>query len=68
MRWPELVRQLDRLNAKILRLEPGELEHLKCAGPPEDNNLVGCARFGYAIFSGLAWFALSHRLPLKLDY
>ena len=63
-----LVGQLESLNAAVFHASPDDLARWRHDGPPADDDLSGCARFGFAVFQHLASFASRNNLPLKLDY
>lgn len=63
-----LLLQLNTLNDTVFHGSSEDLARWSFDGPPPDNNLLGCARFGFAIFHRMATFSRDHSLPLKLDY
>jgi hypothetical protein len=65
---PALLAQLETLDAAVFHASPDDLARWRHDGPPADDDLSGCARFGFAIFQHVASFAGRNKLPLKLDY
>lgn len=65
---PGLLAELETLNADVLHATADDLPLRRRDGLPADDNLIDCARFGFAVFQHLASFAYRNKLPLKLDY
>lgn len=63
-----LLASLETLNSAVFHSSQEDLAKWRYDGLPQDNELWGCARFGFAIFHHLVSFSNRHKSPLKLDY
>ena len=63
-----LLAELECLNANTWRASGTDLESWRHSGAAYDAPLEVSARFGFAVFHGLAKQSVSANLPMKLDY
>ncbi len=68
-RVDQLLAELNTLNARTMRLSPGDLEAARQAGPPGTGAPVDeVAPFGAAVLLALAEYAAIHEVPWIMDY
>jgi hypothetical protein len=63
-----LVTELERVNANTVQMDQEDLIAARESGPPDDGAFDPLARFGLAIFLGLARTAHARVQPMILDY
>jgi hypothetical protein len=63
-----LLAELECLNESTWRASGTDIENWRHSGAEYDAPLEVSARFGFAVFHGLAKQSVSARLPMKLDY
>jgi hypothetical protein len=63
-----LVTELERVNDKTVRMDQQDLIAARESGPPDDGAFDPLARFGLAVFLGLARTAHERVQPMILDY